>query len=315
MPHALLSKTEYSLMPIEKENWRKLDASPNAAIAFVDGGNSLLLQTPTAELHKIRGAIAVVVDKKLAKAVQKEGLLIAKAIVENGEIKYEATLTESSFGNKIEHLQFPEVANHERPLGKMAELCRKQCELHLAREAIRELDGDKYIVLDGTLEAVTEREKEELKALANAAAANNAILGSVAKTCSLLADSGESVISAVEKISPEEGYALIAEGKGERHRAAIAIARLNSSSKHLFRIEAANEKEIMQLANALLPQANDLAFPGYPYGLVMADRLARVGKSETELIQAKILATAKGETLEMLRNRKAMDAHTIIDGM
>lgn len=314
MAYALMSKAEYTLHPIEKEGWRELDAAGSAEIAFVDGGNSLIIQTPTAELHKIRAAAVVMKGEKMARLNQKEGLLLVKAKVDDGKITYEASFLEPSLGGK-ETMKLPEVANSEKPLGKAAEICRKLCELSIAKEALGELSGDaKFVVLDGTLETFGEQERTELRSLEETAAANNVLLGSVAKTCSLLADNGDSLISAAGKISNgKEGFIVVAEGRSERHRASIAVARLNKWAQHTFRVEVANNSSLLQLAEALVQQSNDLAFPGYPYGLVMADRMARVGNSETELLQAKTRATATGEMKAMLQSQKAMNAHSILD--
>ncbi len=315
MAYALMSKAEYALHPIEREKWKELAAGESSEIAFVDGGNSLIIQTPTAELHKIRAAAVVMKGKRLAWLKRWEGLLLAKAKVEDGKPSYEASFLESSFP-ALGDLKFPEAANSDNPLGKAAEICRKLYEIAIAKEALNGLKGvRKFMVLDGTLETFGEREKKELKSLQDAAAANNVVLGSVAKTCSLLADNGESLISAAEEIGNGEGYIVVAEGKSERHKATIAIARLNKSSGHLFRVEAASLSELSELAAALREQSNDLAFPGYPYGLVMADRLARVTNADTEMAQAKVRATAKGEMKSMLKNEKALDAHRILDSM
>jgi hypothetical protein len=51
-----------------------------------------------------------------------------------------------------------------------------------------------------------------------AAADNGVIIGAVAKTCSLLADSGDSLISAVEGIGKGEGFIVAAEGNPNRER-------------------------------------------------------------------------------------------------
>ncbi|MBI2145686.1 hypothetical protein HYU18_05210 [Candidatus Woesearchaeota archaeon] len=312
MAYALMSKAEYALLPIETENWRQLtEADGQSEVAFIDGGNSAIIQAPTAELHKIRTAIAVIKDNKLASIERKEGFLLAKATVENGKAKYTAELLESNLDLKAIS---SEATGTENPLAKVTNEARRMCEIAAAKEALKMLNGRGVIVLDGTLETFSESERKALNELTEAAAAKNAIVGAVAKTCSLLADTSESLISAAEKLGGgKEGYIIVAKGKSEKHKATVAIARLNRFSQHSFRIEAADEEQLAKLAASLKRQSNDIAFPGYPYGLVMADEFARISNSEAALQKAKTMATAKGHIRQLLTEARALNAHSILD--
>ncbi|MBI2143107.1 hypothetical protein HYU20_02080, partial [Candidatus Woesearchaeota archaeon] len=159
-------------------------------------------------------------------------------------------------------------------------------------------------------------EMKAMKELMAAAAENNVIIGAVAKTCSLLTNSGESLTSAADAISGgKEGYIVVAEGMTERHKAAVAVARLNSSSSYLFRIEAATAEDLKKLLPELKSQSNDLAFPGYPYGMLMADRFARISNADAELTKTKVRATAAAEVKALLKHEKALNAHRILDRM
>ena len=327
---ALLSKNSYRLHELSRESWNSLqpaaaDAGNKGAIAFVDGGNAEMLKTPAAEIHRIRTAVVVISGKKLALARQKEGYAIIKASVDNvngeGKLLYEAKFFNSNLdgmldGNTLE-FQTGELAasGNGEAMGKAAEIIRKLAELAAARWAAQKLgDSVNAIVLDGTLETFGSKEQKGMELLKAEAATKGMHLGAVAKTCSLLTGSGSSLIATAEEASNgRTGLLAVAEGMAERHMAKIAVAKLNSSATHLFRIECCTD--MGKFAAELAAQSNDLAFPGYPYGLMMADRFARISDSDTELTKAKMMATADGELKGLMNQAKALDAHSILDNI
>ncbi len=314
---AFLSANRYGLYDLKKESWKPIPAIDGMPeIAFVDGGNACVIRTPAAELHKIRTAVVVVSGKKIKAVKQKEGYVLARAQVAEGKLKYVAEIFDSNlyYNGKIEIEAYAAGSEQETPLGKVAEKVRKLSELAAARKAASMLRGEnKFVILDGTLETFGSEEKKEMEALRAEVAVRNVKLGAVAKTCSLLTDKGESLIDEIAKTAQGTGCVQIAEGKNESHHAEISVAKLNSSASYLFRVEAADS--LKEIVSAMVLQSNDVAFPGYPYGLVMADKFARVSEAETELLKAKTRATATGEIMQMLAAEKALDAHNVLDSM
>lgn len=314
---AFLSANRYGLYDLKKESWKPIaavDGMPE--IAFVDGGNACIVRTPAAELHNIRTAVVVVSGKKITAVKQKEGYVLARVQVAEGKLKCIAEIFDSNldYNGNLEIEAYAAGNGQETPLGKAAETVRKLSELAAARKAAGMLRGEnKFVILDGALETFSSEEKKEMEALRAEAAVRNVKLGAVAKTCSLLTDKGESLIDEIAKIAQGTGCIQIAEGRSESHHALISVAKLNDSSSHLFRVETADS--LKEIVSALALQSNDLAFPGYPYGLVMADKFARVSEAETELLKAKTRATATSETRQMLTAEKALDAHSILDNM
>lgn len=311
---ALLSRTAYRLHEVTAAGWTPIGEAKEVKIAFVDGGNSQIIKTPAAELQRIRTAAVVTGGKKLIEVAQKEGYLLAKLQPDNsGKLHFNANLTDSTLEIRNSDVEGGSSGNNE--LTKFCEAARRIAEIKAAERAVKNLDGG-FAVLDGTLEAFSENEKKALEKLFASAAGKNVTIGSVAKTCSIMADNGEPLIEAAERASRgKEGYALVAEGTNERHNAAVAVARLNSSANHLFRVEARNASDLGKLLAALRDQSNDATFPGYPYGLIMADRFARVSDNDAEVTKSKIAATANAEIKELLRQEKALDAHSILDRM
>lgn len=311
---ALLSRTAYRLREITAAGWMAIGEAKGGRIAFVDGGNASLISTPSAELQRIRTAAVVISGKKLTEVTQKEGYLLAELHPDSsGKLHFNAKLTDSTLETSNSYVEGINIGGNE--LAKFCEAARRIAEIKAAESAVKKLDGG-FAVLDGTLEAFSENEKKALEGLFAAADDRNVTIGAVAKTCSLLTDNGEPLIEAAEKASSgKEGYILVAEGTNERHNAAVAVARLNSSASHLFRAEARNASDLGKLLAALRNQSNDATFPGYPYGLIMADRFARISDNDADVTKAKIRAAADGETRKMLQGEKALDAHRILDKM
>lgn len=330
---ALLNRKSYKLYDLSKDKWIPIAAARGngAVTAFVDGGNASLVSTPAAELQRIRTAAVAVVAGRIAAVRQKEGDVIVRATVDGEKVTYAAELFDSSLelSQESKSLAFDknEIAisesSHATAAGKAAEAVRRLAELAAAKAAVKELaerhsghyDGRKIVIVDGTLETFSEKEGRTMNDLAAAAKGTGVILGSVAKTCALLTDTGESLIAAAERLAEgKEGYITVAEGLAEKHRAVIAVAKLNTSAGYLFRVEAANSSELGELVAALALQSNDIAFPGYPYGLIMADRFARVSGNDAEITKSKIAATANAEVKALLKDEKALNAHSILDG-
>lgn len=332
---ALLNKNSYRLHELNEESWKSLQAEAadeeiSKTVAFVDGGNAELIKNPTAAIHRIRTAVVVVHGKKIKLVRQKDGFITVKAVVDgsSGRIRYKAHIFDSNLDRigcesnsaitfeQFELLTSSNGTDSGTALTKAAEVIRKLAEIAAAKWAAGNCADAKFVVLDGTLEAFGSKEKKEMESLQTEAAASGIIAGSVAKTCSLLTDSGDSLISLAEAASGgKTGYMAVADGLTEKHMAKIAVAKLNSSATHLFRIECGGGSDLGAFATALAAQSNDLAFPGYPYGLIMADRFARISDSDTELTKAKMKATATAEIKELMKHEKALNAHSILDRM
>ena len=324
-----------ALYELKKEGWKPLpQESADSLIAFVDGGNAEIVKTPSAEIHRIRTATVATSGSRIAMVRQKEGYLIVKAAVKDrGKTGYKAQLFDSNLDHPVaENNGFLELEsfgispaaaeNDGSGLGRAARTTRRLLELATGTAAAKELwknsegGAKKLIVLDGTLETFSSKEKSEMESLLAAASGNNIIVGAVAKTCSLLTTEGEPLIAAADRISEgKDGYIIVAHEKSERHKATACVARLNQNASYLFRVETAAAGDLETFLAALKLQSNDVAFPGYPYGLIMADRFARISDNDAEITKSKMAATANAEMKELLKQEKAINAHRILDSM
>lgn len=85
--------------------------------------------------------------------------------------------------------------------------------------------------------------------------------------------------------------------------------KFHSRATHIFKVQMSNTT-LQDLANLQL--YNDPAFLGYPYGLVVADQLARVSNKEADMIRTKANAKLGRIAQDALH---VHDAHSKLDTM
>jgi hypothetical protein len=88
----------------------------------------------------------------------------------------------------------------------------------------------------------------------------------------------------------------------------IVCVRLHASASHIFMVEQATD-EILSLLHAW---SADMAFPGYPYPLVLADQLARVTNNERDAWKL-ILASDEDAAKILSGELRASDAHAVFE--
>jgi len=80
----------------------------------------------------------------------------------------------------------------------------------------------------------------------------------------------------------------------------MMIVRLHSSAKHCFRFEIFNEQSLVdfgRVVGILCNASKDISLPGYPYGLIKADKLARVGENERKYLKTRFLSNTDDSTI------------------
>src|SRR3989344_3694312 len=92
------------------------------------------------------------------------------------------------------------------------------------------------------------------------------------------------------------------------------ITKLNSHSSYSFKLELKN-LEINRVIQKLISNSKDYIYPGYPYGLMLVDRLARV--SNQEILNLKVyLETKLGKDWEKIKFlENSINAHQLLDNL
>ena len=290
-----LGKLKHKAIPFAKDNFKNINNSSKGSISFVDGGNAEILKSPNFSLQLCRVACVTFENNKRAKQDRKEFFVLVNTANDKFVVK--------TFGEEID-LEF-DIDDDSFKSGKsrgsassVVSAVRRFAELKLASS----LSSD-VIVLDGSLQQSYTFEEKFIRNL------KNNVVG-FCKTSSLLTKSGNSAIALMNLNKGKFVYHPVAEMSDETYNANICFARLHEKSNYVFKIDF--KDEINENVLALLSEnSNDPVFLGYPYGLVLADKLARVSNEEAEYLKTKFISRIKNE--DLLRYLNALNAHDILD--
>jgi len=120
-------------------------------------------------------------------------------------------------------------------------------------------------------------------------------------------------MSVINSMGPEGTwfYKPIAKISHPDHKAEIIAVKLHPHAATCYRYEILSEQsDMVENAISLLAQnANDWRYPGYPYGLMDADALARITEQEQKHHKAIFSGIGKHAAIS------AADAHDIINNL
>ncbi len=118
-------------------------------------------------------------------------------------------------------------------------------------------------------------------------------------------------------------YYPIVEINQPNHKAEMFATKLHKNSEHVFRFEVLKDQltrhnlgEVELILSALAANSGDIAFPGYPYGLIDADRFARVQNSEkiAREFQFRAVLSSKNDLWKKISKFiKSTDAHEVLN--
>lgn len=153
---------------------------------------------------------------------------------------------------------FPDMALKE------IDKVRERCENIVGSEL--QLDDNSVIMFDGNIRDI-----------------ENGIVTGLVKTSRLLHDR-KNLISILHKQAPYKRW-FVKIDKNDY------MVKLHPSSEHIFRLQLPELEnlDVKKLLGVLASNARDPVFPGYPYGLVVADQKARVSDAEKEYMKSKLM--------------------------
>ncbi|MBI2655195.1 hypothetical protein HYX06_02110, partial [Candidatus Woesearchaeota archaeon] len=165
------------------------------------------------------------------------------------------------------------------------------------------------------LQSTLTNENHYLNELYESCEKNNDVLGALSKTNSIFTENGNLLSAVLSSISKMDCwlYYPIADIENHNHKAEMFFAKFHEKSRHIFRFEIFNMQKIKaeQAINELAGNCADPIFIGYPYGLVEADRTARVSNNEKESLRTMLLVKLKNRNIE--KYLSAANAHEILD--
>ena len=289
-------------------------------IAFVDGGNAEIISTSNFSLNLIRVCYLICQDNKKRTSKKFEIFAFIQAKSENNEICYKTAFFASKNSIDLEELSFSSfdptlmLGVNRAEIGSVANAVRRFAELKAAKLISDERLAD-IIVLDGNLQSTITKENSFLNQLNDSCIKNNVVLSALSKTTSIFTDNGHLLSTVLGSISPLKSWAYypIAEINTKSHQAEMYFVKLNKNSDHVFRLEIFNKQKPMaaEVISILAENSVDPIFLGYPYGLIEADRAARVTNQEKEALKTIFMFKLKNRNVQKYLNSK--NAHEILD--
>ena len=165
-----------------------------------------------------------------------------------------------------------------------------------------ELAGGDILVLDGTLQTGYGGEARLADSLYGAARRRGVIVCALAKTTTLMGPGGVPVLYAAQEAARAAGHQawhmpLARRVPGDGSGFVLAV-RLHRHSRFTYRLEVLRDQydllqgsgEIGGVIGSIAANSGDPSFPGYPYGLISADRYARVRGAEAAVHRRIMLA-------------------------
>ena len=321
---AYFPEKTHQAITISKEFFKPIPFVKAAAnLFFIDGGQAELFMSPDFCIALMRVSCVVFQQNRRVGIINEEFVISVRAEFIEDKLSYVIT----TYPNKI--FPLPIVFNafdralaegsHRIKLSKILEETRKCAELSFANRLLREnaVEGD-MIILDGDLEADSFYVGQYFEKLYSAAISKEVLITALAKTSTLLTETGSSFTALLEEMSPSGiwYYNPVAEINAPEHRAEIFFLKLAESSRHIFKFEIYKKHrqiDFEKIFSLLAQNSRDLTFPGYPYGMILADKLARVSEQEANQAKLKMAVKFSKEIKDVASSINASDAHEILD--
>ena len=134
-----------------------------------------------------------------------------------------------------------------------------------------------------------------------------------------MTDKGNSITNALNRfnINGKWVYNPVVDITSSNHRAEMSFVKLHEKSKYIFRFEIYKEQKerVNDVINLISNNCKDPVFIGYPYGLIEADRNARISKQEKDMMLT-LFSTKFGKDWEKIKESLSnVDAHEILDNI
>jgi len=326
--------------PLGKDGFRLIHhVKSNVNLAFVDGGNREIIGGPnfSVQLNRLYADVWRGRDRSAITIPRKEFFSSTFSVFRDGEIYFDTHLRREEGLEDIlprdEDLSFSSMdrslmsGNRRAEVEHVASITRRFAEWKFAASIVEYLHEGDVIVVDGLLDANVKREELYLRELVRAAEERGVIVTGLSKASTLFTTTGLSLVAAVDKLA--HNYAIrgpwyypIAELNKNGHNSVMLAVKLNPNSKHVYIYEIAYEQykslselKMNEILSQLVGNSSDITLPGYPYGLINADRLARVSKDEMEYYRGIIVSfmAEAGKLEKFSRFVRAKDTHSVLN--
>ncbi|OUJ19191.1 NurA 5'-3' nuclease [Methanonatronarchaeum thermophilum] len=335
----------YTPIKLDEDNFYKIPGGDtDRKLSFIDGGNMELFSSPMFSVHLIRVYYNVFKGREriepgeLPQRIDFYALAIASEV--NGEIKYQGKIYPVNSNHKkylpdeedlelklSEVVSEPDEQLSMSRIGRICTAARRFAEWKVAGEISKqELSAGDIMVMDGSLQTSVKNETRYAENAYKKALENDVVYSGLSKTTTLHTTTGNSLVKTLKDLASEIEYPWyyypVVKNVDPNHQAEIYFVKLYRESQYAFRYELqrdwkknASKMEIESVLTALSNNSRDVRFPGYPYGLVDADRMASVSKEEASRYRARFKAMTSGTGLwsELRTYLSAVDAHDVLN--
>ncbi len=299
--HVQYSSKDYIPINFSIDNFQPINPQ-KGKIAFIDGGNCEILSSVNFSLQFFR-IYYCVFDGKMVDSGKEEFFGLVSSIGKDKDIFYETKLFGSSLKIPLINSKedFMSNGNVRGKVSKVADIIRRLAEIKISEK----INSD-YIVLDGNLKADNDFIKEAMFGKK---------LYALSKTNELFTDSGNSLCVELNVMSPIKSwyYYPLVKIKSSFHDADVVIAKFHSKSKYVFKLETPKDDDL-KIVDVIAFNSKDPVFLGYPYGLIKADKFARVSNNEKEYFKIKFLSNIKDKE-KITQYLNTINAHDILDNI
>lgn len=337
-PH--LKQSGVTILPLVKEGFHVIgNTNSGRKLAFVDGGNQEIIGAPnfSVQLNRVYSMAWKGKIRDRWSLPRVEYFSSTFSCFKNDEIHYETTVIPSiqdteKYLPDDKHLSFSSMerslmnGNQRADIDRVGSVARRFGEWRVALNALDELSEGDILVMDGTLQSNFKNEAEYVKALSAKASERGVVLTGISKTSAIFTTKGQSLLGTVNTLAETEGikgnwYFPVAESTSVDHDVIITVAKLNPVADWVFRVEIQREfynklgDQIEEIFSLLCQNSIDPTFPGYPYGLIDADRFARVSFDEVAYYRSLIVSEISklGKASRFLPHIHSGDAHDILN--
>jgi hypothetical protein len=283
-----------------------------SATAFIDGGQALLLDTPHFCVAFLRAHAIVYKSARRIVSTTSEAYIIISASPSAHNISYTTEILPLRGSFPLQRLlSFDSLDSTIRTGTKrfspssVVSIARRFAELHLASEIIKTLQQEDMLLMDGSLQQSYTNEEQLLAKLKQSQEQSATVIG-LSKTNSVLTTAGTSFAQHLAQFPGKWYYAPV--GKPLNNSPHISFAKLHEKSSQVFMMDSFQPLEAMHYT-ALASYAHDPVFLGYPYGLIEADRAARITATEAASLQFQ-LTEKLGKSFH---NFSTKNTHAILD--
>jgi len=310
---------------IDINSIREINESYEEKISAIDGGTSEIIRLPTFSIVLNRIYCNCFIGmKKLDYFDRCTFISLTRMINDNGKIFYETKILHFIEGEL--NIKFPIVDSYSEEIrigknrgdiSRVISMARRFGEWEFVRNALK--SGAKIILMDGSLQTSFPNESEFVKQIYNEVEKNNSIIAGLSKTSTIFTENGLPISGFLEYLGRKKGLLkwAVKIGKSEEwtNKALIYFVKLHENSDRCYRLdvyEKVSEEDIEKLLSSLVSNSKYFAYPGYPYALIDAHNLARVGRDEAIYIRNLIFDLLDIEDIKRIENSEQI-AHKILD--